>query len=198
MTTSGTAPVMGLRRTVPGTMVHSSVAGQFPVVVANRKRSEQADVDAATTGTPAPHRQTGLTSPNTRPPARSARAHPHELVSNALTCTNEKTGGASMLRPNLPNLGPLRHEPRRVRPPFDVADDSTQQKHGETADQWRARIREDRKSALLEALDDVALGDYDHRIIEWLSTWEPGTVATIVSWIYRARHAGQQDAGGAW
>jgi hypothetical protein len=95
-------------------------------------------------------------------------------------------------------LGPLNHEPRRVRPPFDVADDKTQQRHGETADQWRTRIRRDRQDALLEALDGVVLGEYDHRIVEWLSTWEPGTVAAVVSWIYRARQAGEQSAGGAW
>lgn len=44
---------------------------------------------------------------------------------------------------------------------------------------------------LLEVLADagVELGDYDRRIIEWLTLspgWEWGTVATIASWVKRA------------
>jgi hypothetical protein len=102
-----------------------------------------------------------------------------------------------MFWPNLPELGPLRREPRRVRPPFDVADQAGEQQPGETADQWRARIGDDREAALLEALDGIELGEHDRRIVRWLSGWEPSTVATVVSWIYRARYAGQQSTGGA-
>lgn len=102
-----------------------------------------------------------------------------------------------MFRPNLPELGPLRHEPRRVRPPFDAADQATEQQPGETPDQWRARIGNDREAALLEALDGLELGEHDRRIVRWLSGWEPSTVAAVVSWIYRARQAGEQTAGGA-
>jgi hypothetical protein len=41
----------------------------------------------------------------------------------------------------------------------------------------------------------VYLGAYDHRIIEWLTGWEPATCAVIAGLITRA-HAGGQDRGG--
>lgn len=47
-----------------------------------------------------------------------------------------------------------------------------------------------REAALLSALAGVDLGDYDRRIITWLSSRDDPTVATIVSLITRARAAG--------
>jgi hypothetical protein len=41
---------------------------------------------------------------------------------------------------------------------------------------------------LLEVLDGVILGTYDHRIIEWLAGWDASTVRTVASLILRARH----------
>jgi hypothetical protein len=41
----------------------------------------------------------------------------------------------------------------------------------------------------------VYLGAYDHRIIEWLTGWEPATCAVIAGLITRA-HAAGQDTGG--
>ena len=48
---------------------------------------------------------------------------------------------------------------------------------------------------LCEALSDagVELGTYDHAIVQWLSTWEPSTVAVIASLIRRAHEAGQRE-----
>jgi hypothetical protein len=86
-------------------------------------------------------------------------------------------------------VAPLRHEPRRIRPPFnmDGRESSDDHRTGETADQWRARRHADRVAALLEALDGVELGTYDRRIIEWLADWDTSTVGTIASLFYRAR-----------
>jgi hypothetical protein len=36
----------------------------------------------------------------------------------------------------------------------------------------------------------VAMGRYDDRIVEWLSVWEPSTVAVVAGWISRAYEAG--------
>jgi hypothetical protein len=36
----------------------------------------------------------------------------------------------------------------------------------------------------------IALGAYDHRIVSWLSTWEPATVAVVAGMIGRAWEAG--------
>lgn len=41
----------------------------------------------------------------------------------------------------------------------------------------------------------VYLGAYDHRIIEWLTGWEPAMCAVIAGLITRA-HAAGQDRGG--
>ncbi|MEO3860959.1 hypothetical protein [Acrocarpospora sp. B8E8] len=42
-------------------------------------------------------------------------------------------------------------------------------------------------AALVETLAGLELGTEDVRILEWLARWEPSTVATICSWILRAR-----------
>ena len=41
---------------------------------------------------------------------------------------------------------------------------------------------------LCEALSaaGVDLGAYDHRIVSWLATWEPQTVAVVAGWVQRA------------
>ncbi|MFJ4843701.1 hypothetical protein [Streptomyces sp. NPDC088746] len=49
----------------------------------------------------------------------------------------------------------------------------------------------DQQNQLLAVLADagVELGEYDHRIVEWMTLspgWEWGTVATIASWVKRA------------
>lgn len=85
------------------------------------------------------------------------------------------------MRPNLPVLPPLRREPRRVRPPFDVGGLAELDGH------------QDRVDALLEALDGVELGEYDRRIVEWLAGWDTSVVGTVASLIYRARQAGGGD-----
>jgi hypothetical protein len=93
-----------------------------------------------------------------------------------------------------PSMVPLRREPRRIRPPFDV--DSYQPDHSpisETDGKWRDRRYSDRVTALLEALDGVELGEYDRRIIEWLANWDTSVVGTVASLFYRARATGVSD-----
>lgn len=46
------------------------------------------------------------------------------------------------------------------------------------------------RQALLQTLNGIQLGAYDLRIVDWLATWEPSTVAVICSWIHRARAQG--------
>jgi hypothetical protein len=86
---------------------------------------------------------------------------------------------------------PLDHEPRRIRPPFDVASYAPDERVAEeTVEAWRARVHADRVAALLEPLDGVELGAYDRRIVHWLADWDVSTVGTIASLFYRAREAG--------
>jgi hypothetical protein len=87
--------------------------------------------------------------------------------------------------------GPLQREPRRIRPPFDVATYAPVERQAEeTAEAWRARVHADRVSALTEALEGVELGAHDRRIIEWLADWDVSTVGTIASLFIRARMTG--------
>lgn len=92
----------------------------------------------------------------------------------------------------VPMTPPLGREPRRIRPPFDVAvsEPVDDRQADETAAQWRVRRLADRVAALHEALDGVEIGDYDRHVIAWLAGWDNGTVGTIASLIYRAREAG--------
>jgi hypothetical protein len=45
------------------------------------------------------------------------------------------------------------------------------------------------RGELLAALDGVELGAYDRRIVDWLAGWDGTTVATVCSWLVRARSA---------
>ncbi|MFG2002276.1 hypothetical protein ACGFNU_24300 [Spirillospora sp. NPDC048911] len=52
-----------------------------------------------------------------------------------------------------------------------------------------AKCNQERLLAACEAAG-VELGDYDQRILAWLTIWEPETVAVIVGLVLRA-HAGE-------
>lgn len=47
----------------------------------------------------------------------------------------------------------------------------------------------EQRQALLDELAaaNIALGEYDERIVAWVAGWDWMTVATIASWIKRAR-----------
>ncbi len=49
--------------------------------------------------------------------------------------------------------------------------------------------RDLRRRLLLQALDGIEQGAWDHEILDWLSMWEPSTLVTIAGWIWRARMA---------
>lgn len=51
-----------------------------------------------------------------------------------------------------------------------------------------------RRQVLLDALDGVELGAYDHQIMTWMAQWDGPTVATVASWLLRARQAGRAEA----
>jgi hypothetical protein len=49
--------------------------------------------------------------------------------------------------------------------------------------------RDQMRQLLLEALDGLELGAWDHTILDWLSTWEYSTLLVIAGWVWRARKA---------
>ncbi|MGH3754888.1 MAG: hypothetical protein ACRDRP_19760 [Pseudonocardiaceae bacterium] len=81
-------------------------------------------------------------------------------------------------------LTPLEREPVSVHAPFVSY----------PGGQYRHESPEERRTALLTALDGVELGAYDERILRWLAADEVSTVATVVSLLWRARHAAAQQA----
>jgi hypothetical protein len=48
----------------------------------------------------------------------------------------------------------------------------------------------DRRAAIMDALQGVSLGEYDLRIIRWISDLDDPTARAITSLILRAREAG--------
>jgi hypothetical protein len=60
--------------------------------------------------------------------------------------------------------------------------------------EYRHECAEERRAALLAALEGVELGAYDRRILHWLSGWDVPTAAAVVSLILRARDAATQQA----
>lgn len=54
-------------------------------------------------------------------------------------------------------------------------------------DRFQERAVDACQQALRQALDGVELGSYDVDILNWLATWETGTVAVVCSWLYRVR-----------
>ncbi len=82
------------------------------------------------------------------------------------------------------HLTPLDREPVSVHAPFVCY----------PSGQYRHEPAEERRAALLAALEGVALGAYDERILRWLARDEVSTVATVVSLLWRARHAAAWQA----
>ncbi|MGH3698061.1 MAG: hypothetical protein ACRDRU_23330 [Pseudonocardiaceae bacterium] len=79
---------------------------------------------------------------------------------------------------------PLDREPVSVHAPFVSY----------PGGQYRHEPVEERRAALLAALDGVQLGVYDERIVSWLVGWDVPVVAAIVSLLWRARHTAAQRA----
>lgn len=89
---------------------------------------------------------------------------------------------------DIPEVGPLNRDPVNVRPPFDQWPDPIEQRAGESIAEWRARYRANYLDALREAIGpDIALGDYDREIIDWLASWDASVVGTVCSLFYRLR-----------
>jgi hypothetical protein len=61
--------------------------------------------------------------------------------------------------------------------------------------QYRHEPVEERRAALLAALDGVALGTSDERIVHWMVERGVPVVAAVVSLLWRTRHAAAQQAG---
>ena len=98
----------------------------------------------------------------TKAPGATARHGPPGMADTPL-------GGVDMANP-IPHDGPLEHEPRVL---FEAA-----------------TMTAVNAAALADALEGVALGAHDRRILDWLAGWEPSTVATVASLVRRARAAG--------
>jgi hypothetical protein len=86
-------------------------------------------------------------------------------------------------------FGPIKYEPRRLRPPYTDRDPGRDQRYdlGETFEQWRERIDADALAALLEPLAGLPVSDYERRILHWLTGWGISTVAALAALLYRAR-----------
>lgn len=81
-------------------------------------------------------------------------------------------------------VAPLDREPVSVRAPFVSC----------PRGQYRHERPEERRAALLAALEGVELGAYDRRILTWLAGWDVPTAATVISLLWRARRAAIQQA----
>jgi uncharacterized iron-regulated membrane protein len=81
-------------------------------------------------------------------------------------------------------LAPLDCDPVSVHAPFISY----------PSGRYRHENAEERRAALLAALHGVQLGAYDERIVRWLAGWDMPVVATVVSLLWRARHAATQQA----
>jgi len=84
---------------------------------------------------------------------------------------------------------PLGHEPRSVRPPFDVLDDRFDTLRTTDPEGWRRAVHLDRVAALLEPLAGLDLSEREHAIIDWLAGWDIPTVAPVVRLLWAARAA---------
>lgn len=73
-------------------------------------------------------------------------------------------------------FGPIEEPPPCLWPPYD---------HHEHASV------DDKRAVLGDALAGIELGEFDDRILMWLSGWDTSTVATVVSWIERAKKVTQ-------
>jgi hypothetical protein len=62
------------------------------------------------------------------------------------------------------------------------------------AGRYRPEDAAERRAALMAALGWVELGAYDQRIVRWLLDCEVPVVATVISLLWRARHAAAAQA----
>jgi hypothetical protein len=81
-------------------------------------------------------------------------------------------------------LAPLDREPVSVCAPFVSC----------PSGQYRHEHPQERRAALLAALEGVELGAYDQRLLTWLAGWDVPTAATVISLLWRARHAATPQA----
>jgi hypothetical protein len=73
-------------------------------------------------------------------------------------------------------FGPIESRPKSLFPPYDRYTDVDEGAH---------------QAALEDALRGLKLGEYDRAMVEWLAGWETSTVATVISWIERAKKVNQ-------
>ncbi|NMH98118.1 hypothetical protein [Pseudonocardia acidicola] len=93
-------------------------------------------------------------------------------------------------------LGPLDHQPRNIRPPFEVPTPGPARAGQDAVEHRRPRSHADKLAALHEPLAGIDLGTYDEQIIDWLAKWDTDVVGTVVSLLYRARQAGRDESRG--
>jgi hypothetical protein len=84
-------------------------------------------------------------------------------------------------------LAPLDREPVSVHAPFVSY----------LGGRYHHAPAEERRAALVSALEGVELGAYDQRIVAWLAGWDVPIVATVISLLLRVRKAAaRQDRRG--
>lgn len=74
----------------------------------------------------------------------------------------------------------------------------THPQHGPYDDEPAAPylIPAERRAALTRAMEDVELGEWDAKVLDWLSGWETSTVIAVAGWIMRARARETEREGG--
>jgi len=93
--------------------------------------------------------------------------------------------------------GLIEREPRAVRPPYDVRDDSLRALMLSDVEACRQALRADRLAALLEPLEGLEISGYERRILEDLARREIFEVTVVVALLHRARAAAPLFAGDA-
>lgn len=81
-------------------------------------------------------------------------------------------------------LAPLEREPVSVHAPFV----------SHPGGHYRPAGTEERRSALMKALEGVELGAYDERLLDWLAGQEVPVVAVVISLLLRVRKAATHQA----
>jgi hypothetical protein len=80
-----------------------------------------------------------------------------------------------------------------VTGPFETESDALEEIRKTAADVARAyrtpapATQATARGILEAALDDIELGTYDRRVIDWLGTWEAGTIVVLAGIIERAK-----------
>lgn len=127
-------------------------------------------------------------------PAKNTTAGAGSLTSHTSTGGSTPMVEASEWR----RYGPIREEPRGLRPPYDGHDSAIARgpKPGESTDMWRARVRLNRLAALYAPLTGLEISHYEDSQLSALCENEDHVIAVVAALLHRARAATPLAEGG--